>query len=84
MAAPKIFFSYPQAAGRLPHLSGGNADGAMTNLLEQAINCDERRPDAVTVRRLECCLMQFPGLAPKSHRVCPGFLPLRRELHPKL
>jgi hypothetical protein len=56
----------------------------MTNPLEQAINCDERRAGAVTVRRSERCSMQLPGVAPEGHRLRPGFLPLRRELHPKL
>ena len=29
-------------------------------------------------------LMWLPNLAPVRHRVCPGFLPLLRQLHPKL
>ena len=38
----------------------------------------------VTVHRSEWRLVLLLSLAPKNHHVCPGFLTLRRELHPKL
>jgi len=41
-------------------------------------------PAAVRPRRLECWFNEASQRCPKSHRVRPGFLPLRRELHPKL
>jgi hypothetical protein len=39
---------------------------------------------AATVHRSEWRLVLLLSLAPKNHHVCPGFLTLRRELHPKL